>query len=104
MNPTNLTLESLERLLLAGLIEGCVDQRANRWWTIRRNGQTKLWKTRPGEFQIPVKAGLRTCGYITHHCIAGGVLQRPYRIKDGGGVSLAPLTEALAQVKRSVEA
>lgn len=36
------------------------------WWRVRRNGQTKTWKTRPGEFRIPVKAGLRACGYITH--------------------------------------
>ena len=32
----------------------------------RRNGQTKVWKTRPGEFQIPIKHGLYSYGYITH--------------------------------------
>ena len=32
----------------------------------RRNGRTKTWKTRPGEFQIPVKYGLRECFYINH--------------------------------------
>ena len=32
----------------------------------RRNGKTKVWKTRPGEFQIPVKHGLHDYGYITH--------------------------------------
>jgi len=31
----------------------------------RRNGQTKLWKTRPNEFSIPVKRGLHDHGYIT---------------------------------------
>lgn len=31
----------------------------------RRNGKTKTWKTRPGDFQIPVKYGLRECFYIT---------------------------------------
>jgi hypothetical protein len=32
----------------------------------KRNGKNKLWKTRPNEFQIPVKRGLREYGYITH--------------------------------------
>lgn len=33
-----------------------------RW---RRNGATKTWKTRPNEFRIPVKWGLRDYSYIT---------------------------------------
>lgn len=37
--------------------------RPMRW---RKNGQTKLWKTRPGEFRIPVKYGLYDHTYITH--------------------------------------
>ena len=32
---------------------------------VRRNGQTKTWKTRPGEFRIPVKYGFKECFYIT---------------------------------------
>ena len=36
-----------------------------RWWRLRQNGQVKLWKTRPTEFRIPVKAGLRAYGAIT---------------------------------------
>jgi hypothetical protein len=32
----------------------------------RRNGRTQTWKTRPGEFRIPVKYGLRDYGQITH--------------------------------------
>lgn len=31
----------------------------------RRNGKTKTWKTRPKEFSVPVKHGLRDYGYIT---------------------------------------
>jgi hypothetical protein len=31
----------------------------------KRNGRTKYWKTRPTEFKIPVKHGLRDCFYIT---------------------------------------
>lgn len=32
----------------------------------RRNGKTKVWKTRPGEFRIPCKHGLKECFYIDH--------------------------------------
>ena len=35
-------------------------------YTWRRNGRTKTWKTRPGEFRIPVKYGLYQYGYIFH--------------------------------------
>lgn len=42
-----------------------------RYWRLRRNGATKLWKTRPSEFRIPVKAGLRSYGYIDHVCPIG---------------------------------
>ncbi len=31
----------------------------------RRNGKTKTWKTRPNEFNVPIKVGLYTYGYIT---------------------------------------
>jgi hypothetical protein len=31
----------------------------------RKNGQLKLWKTRPTEFRQPVKHGLNDCFYIT---------------------------------------
>lgn len=32
---------------------------------VRRNGATKTWKTRPGEFRIPVKYGMYQYFYIT---------------------------------------
>lgn len=31
----------------------------------RVNGKCKTWKTRPLEFKLPVKHGLRDCFYIT---------------------------------------
>jgi hypothetical protein len=31
----------------------------------RKNGMLKLWKTRPTEFRLPVKYGLKECFYIT---------------------------------------
>jgi len=38
------------------------DGTAVRW---RVNGKVKTWKTRPGEFKIPVKHGMYDYGYIT---------------------------------------
>lgn len=32
----------------------------------RVNGKCKTWKTRPSEFRLPVKYGLKDCFYITH--------------------------------------
>lgn len=43
-----------------------VRMRSGRWWLVRRNGATKTWKTRPGDFRIPIKAGLRVYGELTH--------------------------------------
>lgn len=33
----------------------------------RANGKVKRWKTRPTEFRLPVKYGLKQCFYITPH-------------------------------------
>lgn len=32
----------------------------------RVNGTCKTWKTKPGEFRLPVKHGLSQCFYITN--------------------------------------
>lgn len=32
----------------------------------RANGRVKRWKTRPNEFRLPVKYGLRECFYLTN--------------------------------------
>jgi hypothetical protein len=45
--------------------------RNGRWWRVRRNGATQLWKTRPDEYSIPIKAGLRFYTRITHRDIVG---------------------------------
>lgn len=31
---------------------------------VRVTGKVKTWKTRPDDFRIPVKYGLKTCGYV----------------------------------------
>lgn len=42
---------------------GRATSHVNVW---RRAGATQTWKTRPGEFRIPVKFGLYGYGAITH--------------------------------------
>ena len=59
-----MTRVEIETALDKGLVQ--VHTRNGNWWKLRRNGATKTWKTRPAEFRIPVKAGLRSCTYITH--------------------------------------
>lgn len=58
---------------LLALIEAALDSgrlyanvNARHPWRVRRNGKTKTWKTRPGEFRIPIKVGFRGTGYITN--------------------------------------
>lgn len=41
---------------------------------VRRNGKIKLWKTRPTEFRLPVKYGLRDHFYIDHNNVNEWVL------------------------------
>ena len=31
----------------------------------RVNGKPKLWKTRPDDFKVPLKYGMKTCFYLT---------------------------------------
>lgn len=40
---------------------GRITDKTDHW---RRNGVTKTWVTRPDEFQVPIKYGLRDCSYI----------------------------------------
>lgn len=57
-----ITQESIEAALDTGLVKWAS---AGNPWVVRRNGKTKMWKTRPGEFKIPVKVGFRSHAYIT---------------------------------------
>jgi hypothetical protein len=36
-----------------------------RYWRLRQNGKTKLWKRKPFAYRVPVKAGFRSHAYIT---------------------------------------
>jgi len=67
------TLQELETALDAGMLY--VPMTGGRFWQARRNGKTVTWKTRPGEFRLPVKFGLKgyhsiTRGDMAQCCIA----------------------------------
>lgn len=69
--PTNrqYTLAQIEKALDDGIM---LARMANgRLWRCRRNGATQTWKTRPGEFRIPIKAGHNRYGQITHYSHVG---------------------------------
>jgi hypothetical protein len=54
---------TVEKLLDDGRL--MVRMRNGNSWKVRRNGKTQTWKTRPAQFRIPAKAGLRTTFQIT---------------------------------------
>lgn len=43
---------------------GSVTERVEHW---RGNGTIKTWKTRPGEWRLPIKYGMRGYSYLDHH-------------------------------------
>jgi hypothetical protein len=69
------TRAQLEEALDSGRL-WCL-MRDGRWWKCRRNGRTQLWKTRPDEFRIPFKAGLKVYGGLTE-----AVTRDYFRISD----------------------
>ena len=62
-----LTLSQAEAALDAGDIKWLSPR--HTWWECRRNGKTKLWKTRPDDYCIPVKCGFNAYDYITQQSL-----------------------------------
>jgi hypothetical protein len=60
-----MTLSQIEQALETNRVWARMQN--GRLWVCRRNGRTQTWKTRPNEFRIPVKAGLRATGQLTHY-------------------------------------
>ena len=59
-----MTREQIESALERGDLWAAM--RNGRYWKARRNGATQRWKTRPFDYRIPVKAGLKSYGDVTH--------------------------------------
>ena len=56
--------------------------RNGRYWKLRRNGKTQTWKTRPDDYRIPVKCGLKTCGEVTHRSAVALISDSNWRAAD----------------------
>jgi hypothetical protein len=70
-----MTRYDIELALDAGTLWASMQN--GRYWRLRRNGRTQTWKTRPTDFRIPVKAGLKSCGEITHTSSVANILNNP---------------------------
>jgi len=58
-----MTRQEAETALDNGTLEVLIHRGV--YWRARRNGATKTWKTRPNEWRIPIKAGLRSHAYLS---------------------------------------
>ena len=56
------TRQNVDTLLDHHLLQAEISP--GRWWTIRRNGQTKHWKRDTSRVRVPFKAGLYAYGAI----------------------------------------
>lgn len=65
-----MTLQEIEIALDEGRVE--CNMANGRWWKARRNGKTKQPKRNPSWFEIPIKAGFRSHGYITPDTLNAG--------------------------------
>lgn len=74
-----MTRQELEAALDAGRLSHSMGN--GKFWKIRRNGKTQTWKTRPNEFRIPIKAGLRATGNLTQDSIRDGVLSSDLKLE-----------------------
>jgi hypothetical protein len=62
----------------------------------RRNGATQTWKTRPGEFRVPVKYGLRGYGQLI---TADGAPYGPWHVGTAEDCELGTLRDSIATVR-----
>lgn len=83
-----MTRNELETALDAGTLE--VQWGNSRWYSVRRNGATKLWKRDTERFVVPCKTKFRDCfviAFYTYDCRChpseGHTLNSPYlRVKE----------------------
>ena len=62
-----MTRNQIEYVLDHGLLY--VRMKSGNLWQMRRNGRTQTWKTRPKDYRIPVKAGLRLYSELTRDTV-----------------------------------
>lgn len=58
-----ITRQNLDQLLDAGKLQICTLD--GKWYKVRRNGRTKLYKKEPLQIRLPIKWGFKQTGAIT---------------------------------------
>jgi hypothetical protein len=84
--PQYITRANVDELLDRHQIQ--VHMTSGKWWSIRRNGQTKLWKRDPARIYIPFKYGFKFYGCIETSDFVGphGSLRTDlFRVTPGDG-------------------
>ena len=69
LGPDMPALEQIEDALRCGWLWALTAR--DRYWQLRRNGQTQRWKRDSSRFSIPVKAGLRACTRVDQNSNVG---------------------------------
>jgi hypothetical protein len=57
-----ITRENLDNYLDGGVLY--IAMTNGKWYRVRRNGKTKLWKSDASKFRLPIKYGFRHYGYL----------------------------------------
>jgi hypothetical protein len=55
----------------------------SKWYLVRRNGRTRLWKSDPGRFLIPVKFRFRDTARVESRHFNSGFVDQFFRIERG---------------------
>lgn len=75
-----ISLQFIENSLYNGELWAAM--RNGNYWRLRRNGKTQRWKTRPTDYRIPVKAGLKSCGEITQRSAVALITDSNWQAAD----------------------
>jgi len=67
-----ITRKNIDQLLDHGEME--IAMTSGKWWNVRRNGRTQLWKTMPERIRIPIKYGFKFCSFIDEGDFIDGTL------------------------------
>jgi hypothetical protein len=76
-----MTREAFEAALDHGLLQTRIVSRGgDKWYTCRRNGRTKTWKSDASRFEIPVKFRLKDTMRVKSFFFYNGAIDYWFRI------------------------
>ena len=89
----------LREVFTVGLSRVCDEPTGYKVYRWRRNGSTQVWKTRPNDWRLPVKFGLRTYGSFNQDDAAS--VYATYLEADAVGKAMYERETALIQERRT---